>query len=81
MESSSILPDAIILDLEDSIPENRKDDARAVLSEVLTKYLPLLADKTQIFVRMNSVDTDHFSKDVEVQWFEQFSKSIYISIG
>ncbi len=54
--------DAVVLDLEDSVPEGAKDDARARLGraadEIRSRSGQLLA------VRVNSVGTPHFRGDV-----------------
>lgn len=52
-------PDAVILDLEDAVPGDRKDDARAALLETLTQApaLPLL-------VRINAAGSPAFDADM-----------------
>ncbi len=54
--------DAVVLDLEDSVPENAKTDARAKLGwaaeEVRSRSGQLLA------VRVNSIGTPHFREDL-----------------
>lgn len=53
-------PDAIILDLEDSIPHKKKDEARLALSNSVEK----LSD-FPIIVRVNNAKSMHFRKDIE----------------
>src|SRR5574340_62148 len=55
--------DAVILDLEDSVPESAKADARAVAAttiEALRTEYPHLT----VLVRPNALDTQHFGKDL-----------------
>lgn len=54
--------DALILDMEDAVPEDQKEMAREVFSE----YLQNDAFRgRQIFVRTNSLDSPHFIKDID----------------
>jgi len=53
-------PDAIILDLEDSIPQKKKDEARLALSHSVKKLSTF-----PIIVRVNNWKSRHFRKDVE----------------
>jgi len=55
--------DAIILDLEDAIPESLKDEARRNISEFLDEYVPQNGKK--IFVRLNSIESKLLFKDLE----------------
>ena len=56
--------DAIVLDLEDSVPEDRKDDARATVAETVAK---LRADGVEagLFVRPNALSTGLAGADLE----------------
>lgn len=53
--------DAVIIDLEDSVPEADKDLARTNTREVLEEQA---VSGTTILVRPNALDTDHFGADV-----------------
>ena len=53
--------DAIIIDLEDSVPEVSKADARVNARDAI---LANTTGKT-ILVRPNALDTPHFGKDIE----------------
>jgi crotonobetainyl-CoA:carnitine CoA-transferase CaiB-like acyl-CoA transferase/citrate lyase beta subunit len=53
------IADAIVLDLEDGVPEQAKDQARAVAAEVLAHIPP-----KPTYVRVNAVDTGHCQADV-----------------
>ena len=55
--------DALSFDLEDSVDENRKDEARTTLARYL-RALPERPAKT-IIVRVNGLDTPHFQADVD----------------
>ncbi|MGW1991450.1 HpcH/HpaI aldolase/citrate lyase family protein [Embleya sp. NPDC001921] len=52
---------ALILDLEDSVPESAKSEAREAVSDVIRQ---LGLRRTGLFVRVNALDTEHFAKDV-----------------
>ncbi|MCS7094964.1 MAG: CoA ester lyase [Thaumarchaeota archaeon] len=54
--------DAVILDLEDSVPEEKKGEARRALGEAV-KHVRSNSD-VRVMVRVNSVGTDHFRDDV-----------------
>ncbi|HTO50545.1 MAG TPA: CoA ester lyase [Burkholderiales bacterium] len=55
--------DALSIDLEDAVDENRKAEARAAVRAFLHS---LPADKTKtIIVRVNGIATEHFEADVE----------------
>ncbi|OZF02509.1 CoA ester lyase [Rhodococcus sp. 15-1154-1] len=56
--------DAVILDLEDSVPENSKNDARGHVAETIER-LSREAGSIGILVRPNAFDTDHFAADLE----------------
>ncbi len=53
-------PDAIILDLEDSIPQKKKDEARLALSNSVKKLSAF-----PIIVRVNNAKSMHFRQDIE----------------
>src|SRR3954463_11098748 len=55
--------DALSFDLEDSVDEARKDEARAALRDFL-RDLDSKKRKT-IIVRVNALDTPHFERDLE----------------
>jgi len=55
--------DAVILDLEDSVPTGEKDAARAAVSEHSDA---LAAAETTVTVRVNEVGSDAFHEDIEV---------------
>ncbi len=55
--------DALSFDLEDSVAEDRKHEARAALRTLLRAGVPAGCDKTLI-VRVNALDTPHFDEDV-----------------
>ena len=53
--------DSIILDLEDAVPEGRKDEARSTVAR-LTRELDW--GKNELCVRINPKGTEHFVKDL-----------------
>ena len=53
-------PSAAAIDLEDAVPPDCKAKARAIAHRIA----PDLVSATQLFVRINAVDTDHFAADV-----------------
>jgi citrate lyase subunit beta/citryl-CoA lyase len=54
--------DALIMDMEDSVPEDSKDAAR----ELMKKYLGEGAfSGLQVFVRTNPLDSRHFLRDID----------------
>jgi citrate lyase subunit beta/citryl-CoA lyase len=55
--------DALSFDLEDSVAEGRKDEARQALRQLLAADAARSAAKTLI-VRVNALDTPHFAADV-----------------
>jgi citrate lyase subunit beta/citryl-CoA lyase len=55
--------DAISIDLEDSVVESRKEEARREAAEFLSSAAARASDKL-ILVRVNALDTPHFSPDV-----------------
>lgn len=62
LQSSDILgADGLIIDLEDAVAINEKDAARILVCE----YLETFQTKTDVFVRINPMDTPFFYKDLE----------------
>lgn len=59
--------DALILDMEDAVPEDKKDAARTVFGEYLAKGA---FQGRKVFVRTNSLDSPHFVKDIDVSIHE-----------
>lgn len=55
--------DALSFDLEDSVPEARKGEAREQVSALL-QSAPLLATAKIVVVRVNAVDTPHLAADL-----------------
>lgn len=55
--------DAVILDLEDAVSPNEKDSARILVRNFLKKMRSSLK---QVIVRINSLDTEYWKKDLEV---------------
>jgi len=53
-------PSAAVVDLEDAVPPDRKDQARAVAHEVA----PELVNQVRLMIRVNAVDTPDFADDV-----------------
>ncbi len=54
--------DAIVFDLEDAVPINKKDLARKTLKEFLSKELP---DNRPVYVRINPLDTGETLLDLD----------------
>ena len=52
---------ALILDLEDAVPEDAKDEGRACVGRTVDR---LSTGSTGLVVRVNALDTDHFVRDV-----------------
>jgi len=61
-KARSFESDAIILDLEDSVPHALKQQARLNVKEYLNSY----DCKRKIFIRLNSIDSGLLSKDLEI---------------
>ena len=57
-------PDALIFDLEDSVPRGRKSEARELLTAHLEEMLSCLAGRARTFVRVNSRNTAFYAKDM-----------------
>ena len=61
LQSSDILgADALFIDLEDAVALNEKDAARILVKE----YLSFFKTKTDIFIRINPLDSPYFYKDL-----------------
>jgi len=57
-----LYPDAVVPDLEDSVPDGEKDGARRTVSE----YLPRLAGRGPLVIpRVNALRSGHFEADLE----------------
>jgi citrate lyase subunit beta/citryl-CoA lyase len=54
--------DAVVLDLEDSVPAEHKSQARADVAASISR---LRATPTAVLARPNALDTDHFGADLE----------------
>ncbi len=63
--TKSPLPDGVIVDLEDSVPEAAKVEARASLQGVLEGAQRLADLGVGIYVRVNGASTPHFADDLE----------------
>ena len=61
-KSLSTDADALILDMEDAVPEDQKAKAREYLKLYLEKGV---FNGKQVFVRTNSLDSPHFIKDID----------------
>lgn len=62
-------PDGIIFDLEDSVSEQHKDDARKILLDRLvrdTQFRTKISSFYKIFVRVNGLKTKWFSDDLNL---------------
>lgn len=55
--------DAVIFDLEDAVAPDQKDAARILVRNTMT-YLDF--SRVEVIVRINSVDTDFWKKDLEI---------------
>jgi citrate lyase subunit beta/citryl-CoA lyase len=58
------VPASIIFDLEDSVPDHRKADARQALAAAIHGILSGLRERSEIFVRVNSVGTADYRADI-----------------
>ena len=54
--------DAIVFDLEDAVPYNKKDEARKILKEFLSKPLP---DNRPIYIRINPLNSGYTLLDLD----------------
>ncbi len=59
-------PSAVILDLEDGVPEHLKSAARGALARQVLK----LSKRYPVFVRINSLDSRHWLRDLEASAIE-----------
>lgn len=59
-------PDAIIMDLEDSVPEERKDEARAMLADALPGLTDRVGGAVTLLVKLNASDTPHIAEDMRL---------------
>ncbi|XP_056637509.1 citramalyl-CoA lyase, mitochondrial-like isoform X1 [Diorhabda sublineata] len=62
----SLTIDCVALDCEDGVALNKKDEARYTIRESLNRLIPDIKNKTDIGVRINSVDSEICEKDLEV---------------
>ena len=56
-------PDASIIDLEDSVPTDEKENAREIAVAIIPE-LNKKAEKMGLFVRVNALETAHFVEDL-----------------
>src|SRR5919106_5370828 len=54
--------DALVLDLEDATPPDRKEEARTVVRETVSA---LAEQGQQVWVRVNEVGSEHLPRDLE----------------
>lgn len=62
LNSDILGADALIIDLEDAVALNEKDSARILVSE----YLNTFERNTDVFIRINPLDSPYFYEDLEV---------------
>jgi citrate lyase subunit beta/citryl-CoA lyase len=62
----SLNSDSIIFDLEDSVPESEKENARALIASMLKELPWEQAKKRELCVRINALATQNSLRDVEV---------------
>ena len=62
INASSLGADAVIFDLEDAVSPAEKDSARVLVRNTL-RYMDL--GSCEIIVRINSIDTDYWKKDID----------------
>jgi len=60
-----MVPDVIILDLEDSVPPHRKEEGRALLKESKDVIAELAKCKIKFFVKINNIDTNFYTEDLK----------------
>ena len=66
LQSSDILcADAIIIDLEDAVSLPEKDAARELVKEYLKTFKSEEKEGSDIYVRVNRLDTDYFYEDLD----------------
>lgn len=63
IKASSLPCDSIILDLEDAVPENEKENARNIIKELVPN---LRTDKKELCLRINPIKSKHWEKDIEL---------------
>jgi len=63
-EASQNWPEAVIFDLEDSVPEQRKDEARRMLGETLDEMAETLGSRVRMLVKINSAPTRYYADDL-----------------
>jgi len=68
--------DALILDLEDSVPDACKEDARAYVNEYLNKGI----FSQQIFIRVNDIDSGLLTKDLNATVHENINGFMFTKI-
>lgn len=54
--------EAVVIDLEDAVPQDHKDDARSLTTQALAKMQP--ADQARVWVRINAVRTHTAERDL-----------------
>jgi len=59
-------PDAIIFDLEDSVPVRRKSEARGLLHDSLSRHFEPLDQRASVLVKINGVTTPDFEEDLRL---------------
>ncbi len=64
-ESEIIIPYAVIFDIEDSIYEFYKKEARTLLSAIVDDYHHEFKDSFKWFVRINDCSTPYFAEDLD----------------
>ena len=57
--------DALILDLEDSVPEALKQQGRVLAAETIDRLYSDTTTNVGVIVRPNALDTEHFGRDLE----------------
>lgn len=65
--------DALILDLEDSVPETQKAEARHTVKE----FIGARSTTKPLYVRINAYDTRHFNHDLNTLIGEDFQGWVY----
>ncbi|MCF8404798.1 MAG: CoA ester lyase [Bacteroidales bacterium] len=66
--------DAIVFDLEDAVPFNKKEEARVVLREFLSKDLP---DARPVYVRINPIETGYTLLDIDATACSNINGFVY----
>ncbi|MCD4698839.1 MAG: CoA ester lyase [Bacteroidales bacterium] len=66
--------DAIVFDLEDAVPANKKEEARVVLREFLSNDLP---DNRPIYVRINPIETGYTLLDIDATACSNINGFVY----